>query len=219
VGKHENGRPLDPTNTLSPAGERVIIDEVGGAVGAPPALNDLSDVDPATQPAKGSLLVGNGSLWVEQPVGLDGQVLIADAAQPNGVRWAPGPSGSGVGTLIFGADSVGATTTTRYLYAGHAEGLAEVAPHFYVMPRAGTLKNLFVRHDDPAGNGGLIVYRVRRNTTATLLLVSLASTGLGSSNLINTVPVLAGDLIDLQVVKVVGVGAPPRNVKATMEVA
>lgn len=121
--------------------------------------------------------------------------------------------------IIFGADSVGATTTTRYLYAGNAEGLAEVAPSFFTITQAGVIRNLFVRHDDPAGNGNPIVYRVRINTVATLLLVVLASTGTIGSNTIDFIPVSAGDIVDVQVVKALGVGDPPRNIKATMEVA
>lgn len=119
--------------------------------------------------------------------------------------------------LVYGANSVGSTITTRYLYAGYAERLAEVNPHQLDL-RAGTLRNLRIRHGDPQGNGGPIVYRVRVNTVATVLLVSLASTDPSGSDLVNTVSVSAGDQVDVQVVKTANVGASPRNVVATMEV-
>jgi hypothetical protein len=39
-------------------------------------------------PVKGELLAGDGSDWVAVEPGADGQALIADAAEPTGVRWA-----------------------------------------------------------------------------------------------------------------------------------
>jgi hypothetical protein len=123
------------------------------------------------------------------------------------------------GLAIFGADRIGSSPTTRYLYSGYAERLAEISPHFWTAPRSGTLRNLYVRHGVPNGNGNNIVYRVRVNTVATALLLSLASTGSVASNTTNTVALAAGDRVDLQVVKTINVGASPRNVVATMEVA
>lgn len=82
-----NGTPQDPTSRRSPAGEKVILDEVGGSSGIPASLGDLTDVDPAVTPAKGSVLVGDGSVYQELAVGADDLVPIADAAETLGVRW------------------------------------------------------------------------------------------------------------------------------------
>lgn len=86
----ENGRPLDPTSRRSPVGERVHIDEVIGGSAGVTSLPQLTDVDNALTPAKGSIMVGNGSVYAEQVAGLDGQVLVYDSSQPRGVRAAAG---------------------------------------------------------------------------------------------------------------------------------
>ena len=170
-------------------------------------------------------LVPNSFLWVSEggayadtlwTLTTDAPIIVGTTL----LTWTQFTSSSGGGdTIIFGADSVGATVTTRYLYPGNSDGFAEVDPNYWVAPRAGTLRSLYVRHDAPAGNGGTIVYRIRVNNIASLLSVSLASTATSASNLVNSVSVVAGDIVDLQVVKVANVGAPPRNVKATLEVA
>lgn len=54
--------------------------------GAATALNDLSDVV-SVSPTAGDFLVYNGSNWVELPVGIDGQVLLADSGETEGVSW------------------------------------------------------------------------------------------------------------------------------------
>ncbi len=132
---------------------------------------------------------------------------------------ATAPLRTGRALLSFGADSVGTSPTSRYLFSGYAECIAETSPHFWTSPRAGVLRQLYVRHGVVAGNGNTIIYRVRVNTVATALLVALASTGAVASNTTDTVVLAAGDRVDLQVVKTVNIGASPRNVVATMEVA
>lgn len=46
---------------------------------------------------KGDLVVHDGAVNVRQPVGIDGEVLTADAAAPTGLKWSPGGSGGGSG--------------------------------------------------------------------------------------------------------------------------
>jgi hypothetical protein len=62
---------------------------------------------------KGDLIVNNGSDNVRQSVGTDGQVLVADSAQANGVRWG---SGAGLGVALVSdvkaAGSDGGTFTS-----------------------------------------------------------------------------------------------------------
>jgi hypothetical protein len=172
-----------------------------------------------TRPAlKGSILVGDGFRWQRHGPGPDGDVLVWDSTQPLGVRFDT-IAGAATGLIDFGADSVGSSPTDRYLYTSYAERIAETSPHFWTAPRAGTLKNLFVRHGAPKGNGNNIIYRVRVNTVATALLVTLASTAPLGSDTTNTVAVAQGDRVDLQVVKTLNIGASPRNVVATLEVA
>jgi hypothetical protein len=87
-----------------------------------------------------------------------------------------------------------------------------------IAPRAGTLRNLFVRHNTPGGNGGVIVYTVRVNGVDTPITVSLASTGLVASDLVNVAAVAQGDEISIKFTKPVTAGSV-FNVVATMELA
>lgn len=117
----ENGRPLNPTSPRSPIGERVAWDEIVGK-GGPLSLTDLADVDPNVTPSKGSLLVGNGSVFVEQPVGTDGYVLTADSTAADGVRWEAGASGG-----ITAAQHESLRQLIHFIDEGPAHGFASGA--------------------------------------------------------------------------------------------
>lgn len=127
--------------------------------------------------------------------------------------------GPGVGSalLLWGNDSVGSTTTTRYLSPEGDDGTAQTSPIQYRAVRAGTLQKMRVRHNVPAGNGAAIVYTVRKNGVATTLTVSLASTASDGSDLVNTVAVAAGDLLDVIVTKAATVAVSPSDVVAVLE--
>lgn len=120
--------------------------------------------------------------------------------------------------LWWSNSSVGGTTTTRYLTLGSGS-LAQTTPIQHRLPRGGTLKSLYIHHNSPGGNGNAIVYTVRINGVATLLTVSLASTGADGSDLANSVVVSAGDLIDIEVAKAAGVAAGPSDISATLALA
>ena len=60
--------------------------------------------------AKGDLLVYNGSDFVRLARGTDGQVLVAELAQPTGLKWAPQSGGGGAGIALLWNYS---TTTTE----------------------------------------------------------------------------------------------------------
>jgi len=121
--------------------------------------------------------------------------------------------------LLFGANSVSATTTTRYLWPSYDDSLCPTSPVQYRAPRAGTLQKLYVKHNTPAGNGNAIVYTLRINGVASALTVSLASTAADGSDLVNTVAVAAGDLLDIEVTKAASVGSTPQNIVASLEFA
>lgn len=121
-------------------------------------------------------------------------------------------------TFGFGASSVAATTTTRYLWPWHEDSLAQTAPVQFRVPFGCTLVNLRVRHNNPAGNGNNIVYTVRNNGATTALTCTLASTASDGSDLTNSAVFAAGDLIDIVVTKAASVGTSPSNITATIEV-
>ncbi|HMV70279.1 MAG TPA: hypothetical protein PKA64_25790 [Myxococcota bacterium] len=67
----------------------------------------------AQTPAKGRLLVGDGSAWVALEPGGDGLALVADAGEPAGVRWAEVATtqeGTWTPTLSAASGAYGAVT-------------------------------------------------------------------------------------------------------------
>jgi hypothetical protein len=122
-------------------------------------------------------------------------------------------------TLVWGNGSVTATTTTRFLTPGFDPGTAQTTAIQIRVVQAGTVRNLFVRHNGTAGNGNAIVYTVRRNAAAQTLTVSLASTATSGSDTVNSFTVAQGDTIDIQVTKAVAVGTSPSDVAVTVEFA
>jgi hypothetical protein len=121
------------------------------------------------------------------------------------------------GPLLFGADNVQASTTTRYLPAGYSSTAAPTNVLAYRAPRSGNLRNLRVRHGSPGGNGLAIVYTVTVAGAPTALAVSMASTDSDGSDLADSIPVAAGDLVAIEVTKLLGIGASPMEITATLE--
>lgn len=135
----------------------------------------------------------------------------------NGVAWTNPAGTADTAVLGFGAGNVNASTTTRFLYPWYDDDLAQTAVIQYRVPRAGTLQNLRVRQNAPAGNGNLIVYTIRINGAATALLVSMMSTATDGSDLVDVVVVAAGDLIDIRVTKALATAGAVMDVSASVE--
>lgn len=135
----------------------------------------------------------------------------------------PGGVLAGTPGMAFGDNSVTATTTTRYLNPWYEDATAEtngVTNARIIAWRAGTLRDLFVKHGNPNGNNNAIVYTVRVNGIATALTVSLGSNTAGpASDLANSVAVVQGDEIDIEVTKALSIGSSPNNITAQMEFA
>jgi len=115
----------------------------------------------------------------------------------------------GAAVLGFGNQSLAAAADTRFLDqwgsqgAGTAGTTEEVA---IVAPRAGQLRNLFVRHQAAVGNGNTVVYHVRVNGVNTAITVTVATGAVAqASDLVNTATVAQGDRITLSAVKALGV--------------
>jgi len=186
-----------------------------GAVGSLGAFDNAGNSALITGGVQGEILYFDGNDWTRLAPGVAGQVL-----QTNGVganpSWAA-PAAAGSPQLLWGDNSVGSSTTTRYLTPGYDDGLAETGPTQIRVARAGTLRNLRVRHNVPKGNGNNIVYTIRVNNIAAGVTVTLASTATDGSDLVNSVVVAAGDLVDIEVTKAAGVGTSPNNITATVE--
>jgi hypothetical protein len=121
--------------------------------------------------------------------------------------------------VAFGNNSVAAAADTRFLDQWRSTttaGTAETTP--IVAPRAGTLRNLFVRHQAAVGNGNSITYRVRINGVNTTITVTLATGAIAqTSDLVNTAAVAQGDRITLSATKALALGNGAVIPSATLE--
>ena len=85
------------------------------------------------------------------------------------------------------------------------------------LPRAGTIRNLFVQHNDPVGDGDPVVYTLWLNGVATALAISLASNAAGPvGNVAVDVPVLLGDIISVRASRVADIDDGALEIVATM---
>lgn len=118
---------------------------------------------------------------------------------------------------MFGANSVSATTTTRYLFPGNANATAQTNVLQFRAAISGTARNMRV-HQDGAGNGNAVVYTLRVNGTPTALAVSMASTADDGSDLVDGIAIAPNDLIDIEVTKAASLGSSPNDVYCTIEI-
>lgn len=130
-----------------------------------------------------------------------------------------GDSGGGGGTgdavVSWGSRTLASTTATRYLAPFVDDAMAPVVEVGWRAPRSGTLRDLYVRHGTPLGNGNIITYTLRVAGVDSTVLVALASTGGAGQDTTNSVSVNAGDLVSIKVTKASGVGASPRDIVVT----
>lgn len=111
--------------------------------------------------------------------------------------------------LTWGNDSVAAAADIRFLNPGSDSSTAGTSrDNSFAAPRAGTLRNLFARHNSPAGNGNSVAYTVLINGAGTALTLNLPTGAVGvDSDTLNTVAVAQGDQIDIEAAKALGIGA------------
>jgi len=109
----------------------------------------------------------------------------------------------------WGAENVGLAVDTRVMPPGYSDGTLNTnTPKGFRAPRAGTFRNLTARHNAANGNGNAVVYRLRVNGVLTALQVSLATGAIVSTiDAVNTVAVVAGDLIEMTRSIAVGIGS------------
>lgn len=133
--------------------------------------------------------------------------------------WTLVVAGAPVGTiLVWGNDSVAAPADTRFLDPGRKGTASTTDISRFALTRAGTLRNFFVRHNTPAGDGDTITYTVMVNGAATAITVTQASNVTAQvSDLVNTVAVVQGDFISIRAVKNADITNGAINVQATLE--
>lgn len=124
---------------------------------------------------------------------------------------------AGGSQLQWGDDDVSSGTTTRYLSPGYNVGQAQSGNlKYYRVPRRGTIKHMYVRHNEPNGNNNAIVYTVMRNGAATALSVSLGSNTTDGSNTGTELEVAQGDTLLIRVTKASGVSNSPNVITCTI---
>jgi hypothetical protein len=145
-----------------------------------------------------------------------GQTIEADGAG----GWNLTTPSSAPAVLTWGDDSIAAAADTRYLTPGRGATASTTDTRQMPSPRAGTLRNLYVRHNSAAGNGNSVVYTVMINGVATGITVTLASAAAGqASDLVNTAAVVQGDRISLRATKALSIGAGGQDVQVGLEFA
>ena len=146
----------------------------------------------------------------------EGSVWLLIATTPTWTEVTTVGSSPADDTFVFGAGGVGTSTTPRYLPFGYTPNTAPIQAVSLRAIRSGTLSNMRVRHNI-VGSGGNIGYTLRRNGVDTALTASVASSALDGSDLVNSVVIAAGDLLDLRVTKSVGISNSPNDVTVSVE--
>jgi hypothetical protein len=192
------------------------LEQAADGVSNPAILKRAYDADEDAEVKSGmQCLIVEGSSELKifaiktlDPIGVDATALVFGAIRDEN---------DATHNMLFGAGSVGSSTTTRYLFPAYSDSIAQTSVVQFRSSRAGTMKNMRVRHNKAAGNGNSIVYTVRINGTPSSLSVSMASTANDGSDLVNTAAVAAGDLVDVEITKASAVGQAPSDVAASVE--
>jgi len=143
------------------------------------------------------------------PITVDTSQLVF--AQPN--------TNDASDSLLFGAGTLTNTTQTRFLFPGYDDSTAQTDAIQIAAPRAGTLRALRVRHNKLGGSPNTVVYTVRINGAPSILTAAVASNAAAGSDLVNSVVVAAGDLIDIQASKAANITGSLRDIVATVDFA
>lgn len=121
----------------------------------------------------------------------------------------------GPSVIMFGDATLQQTTATRYLTPGYDAGGTPTVAIRYPVPRDGVIEDMRVSCRIAGGNGNNVVYTLRVNSVASALAVTLASDTLDGSAT-GSVPVSAGDIIDIEVTKAAAIGSSLSDVICTM---
>lgn len=134
--------------------------------------------------------------------------LVVVSGQTQQLQSGDSISGGGSSVLWWGAETISKDTAVRYMRPGWTEAvLSQTDDYAVVIPIAGTLKNLYVRHGVALGNGNNVVYAVVKNGSVQAITATLASGAIGgASDTSNTVAVAAGDRVSIKITKAVQIG-------------
>lgn len=155
------------------------------------------------------ITAGPGSLCTNTS-GVAASIIYIKESGTGNTGWFP----TGAFEIVFGARQ-GSTTTTALFYAPGSDLATESATEIKVpMVRPGTIRNMRVICIAGTG-GGNNTFTARKNGANTGLTVTFANTITSGTNIANTLPLVAGDLLSFQVTKT----ATPSTVQTAIEIA
>jgi len=161
-----------------------------------------------------------GDLWSRTDGGSSTTLYVKESGVATNTGWIPVQSaGVARNVLFWGAGTLALTAVTRFLRPGYQSGLAPTTSVRMPITRAGTLQRLFVRCRVAGAGVNNITYTVLLNGVATTLAVSMLPTAVSASNIANTVAVVAGDFVELQVTKAGVIVTTPTDVEVAFEEA
>jgi len=101
-----------------------------------------------------------------------------------------------------GANGISASTTAYGPFFGQTNFSATEASRQFIMPAAGSIRNLYVRTGNSQHNSNSLVVTIRKNGTATAVTLTIAANAAAGvfSNVANSFSFVAGDLISVEFV-------------------
>jgi hypothetical protein len=169
-------------------------------------------------------ITGQAASLFFRDTGTTGELYL-NTSTGSGTTWSQVVTSASDASAIlqWGNNSVGSSTAARVLDPGFEGRLAPLTTGTAFAdlraPRAGTLRNLYIEHNNPGGTGATITYTVYVNGLATAITTGVASTAAGGADTTNTATVAAGDRIRIVVTKAAAAGGGAIVSEATLEVA
>lgn len=132
----------------------------------------------------------DGQIGSTGPTGPDGLVGAAGPTGPQGIQ---GPTGAGLTSIHFNSNTN--LANNNYLFY-HGQDNIEYQAQILIT-RNGTLSNLFANVQNAPGGLFSRTFTIRVNSVTTALTVTISGISTSGFNTVNTVPVVAGDLVSL----------------------
>lgn len=148
-------------------------------------------------------------------------VTAVDDPGNNRVNVTITASASAAPFATWGNANVAASADTRFCCPGRDNSLPALTTDVMGIPvtKAGTLRNLIVRHNTAAGNGNNVVYTVYVNGVATAITVTLATAAVGqATDVTHTVAVVVGDRVSLARANASAIGSGAVDMQASLEI-
>lgn len=146
---------------------------------------------------------------------------------PQGEPGEPGPPGNQGSAVLFWGEREFTldATESHYLAPGYEDRIAlatppAIPPSLVIPITEGRIRHLSVRHNEAglADPGTNIDYYLVKNGVATACHVALAvNTGVQSIDVINSEPVVLGDIVDVQAIKSGNLTASPKKIVVSVE--